>query len=537
MKLATTSMENSTEHAIGYFGKLPTNGDFIQRRLNSNQVNCWDQWLQRTIPHSQKELGNNWLQCYLTSPVWRFLLARNTIDDQAYIGTMIPSMDKVGRYFPFTILTPVALPTAAQAFSKATSNWFETVEDLQFDALENKFESLETFDDKLTDLTPPWSSQSDTEKQEMDLSNPLHLTLSSAAAISEQGSYLWLSQQLKQQNNFSIWWTDGSNLTRPSLLFTQGLPEERLFTAMLNGDWKESGWHSLSQEKLIPPDIHEHSTAIINSDDSITEDDEEITAEQPAISPSELKNMFLQEGKRRESDTSVASYGLSHQGNIREKNEDAIFADQKNGVYVIADGMGGHGHGDEVSQRIIKSLSTLELPHSLPDSVEMVQSQLNSLNQDINQSYSHQQSKPPGSTVVVLIIRESRCAFLWAGDSRLYLFRNNKLSQLTSDHSMVEELVQSGRLAQEDSHDYPYKNIITRAVGVTETLKLDLNYLDIKPNDRFLLCSDGLYNELSADEISTCLTSCGAENATNELLDLTLSRTAQDNISIIISDC
>ena len=104
---------------FGFYGKLPINGDFIQRNLPSHFVHPWDQWLQENISAFQQQYQGDWLQHYLTSPIWRFFLAPGVIDDNAYLGIMAPSVDRVGRYFPMTITSAIQADNASSLFSQA----------------------------------------------------------------------------------------------------------------------------------------------------------------------------------------------------------------------------------------------------------------------------------------------------------------------------------------------------------------------------------------------------------------------------------
>jgi protein phosphatase len=138
-----------------------------------------------------------------------------------------------------------------------------------------------------------------------------------------------------------------------------------------------------------------------------------------------------------------------------------------------------------------------------------------------------------GTTVVVLLAWECYCAYLWAGDSRVYLLRNGRLKQLTHDHSQAEELKAHGHLAgQEGVH--PGHNLITRAVGALENLELDQGSLLVADGDIFLLCSDGLSNHVSEEEIGRALMSGSCEQAAQTLIELALKGGGRDNITAVV---
>ncbi len=135
---------------------------------------------------------------------------------------------------------------------------------------------------------------------------------------------------------------------------------------------------------------------------------------------------------------------------------------------------------------------------------------------------------------MVLLTYEDSCAFLWAGDSRLYLLRSGQLQRLTKDHSHVQELVDAGMILPEDAEHHPASNVITRAVGASERLELDSGRITLRDRDTFLLCSDGLYKDVSETEIADILSHSDEDRACDILVDLALSRACRDNVSAVV---
>lgn len=130
----------------GWFGKLPALGDFAQRRLDTDFVNAWDVWLQGVIPESQRALGTAWLSRYLTAPVWRFVLSRGIAGPQTWAGIILPSVDRVGRYFPLTVCAPLGTPRWSDPDMQILDAWMDRLEDaaracLSHDATVDGFES------------------------------------------------------------------------------------------------------------------------------------------------------------------------------------------------------------------------------------------------------------------------------------------------------------------------------------------------------------------------------------------------------------
>ena len=141
-----------------------------------------------------------------------------------------------------------------------------------------------------------------------------------------------------------------------------------------------------------------------------------------------------------------------------------------------------------------------------------------------------------GSTVVTMLAYEKYCAFLWAGDSRLYRIRNGQIVQLTTDHSQVQLYVEQGLISKEEAESHPHSNMITRAVGASENFVLDVDMQEMEKGDRYLLCSDGLTKHIPDTDFEKILAKGDVEKKCNELIDLTLARGAKDNVTAILVD-
>ena len=227
------------------------------------------------------------------------------------------------------------------------------------------------------------------------------------------------------------------------------------------------------------------------------------------------------------------SVSATHVGLVRRVNEDSILDRPDLGVWAVADGMGGHSAGDLASQMLTESLGRLRAPPDLSTLVDFAEHNILAVNDRLLDlaRFRHQVI---GSTIVTLLINGGHCAFLWAGDSRLYRFRDDALVQLTTDHSQVEQYVQQGLMSREDAQFHPDNNLITRAVGATEALFLDCDIADIAPGDRFLLSSDGLDKHVSMSEIADGLRRLELPRCARHLINLTLERGAADNVSVCL---
>lgn len=205
------------------------------------------------------------------------------------------------------------------------------------------------------------------------------------------------------------------------------------------------------------------------------------------------------------------------------------------GLWAVADGMGGHDAGDVASSKVAEALLRLPIVYGLDNLVEAAVAALRRVNQELIEMGGPTESRRTiGSTVVGLAIANDQFRCFWAGDSRAYRIRDGQIIQLSRDHSMVQDLVDAGLLDPEDAHNHPNANVITRAVGVVEELRIDTVSGDAKPGDRFLLASDGLTRLVDDAELVAILTSDSPAAAADRLIETALSRGAPDNVTMII---
>lgn len=228
------------------------------------------------------------------------------------------------------------------------------------------------------------------------------------------------------------------------------------------------------------------------------------------------------------------SSARSDAGRVREINEDACLDQSELGRWAVADGMGGHAVGDLASRVVIEELGRLTPPASMKAFIADAHARLQTANRQLRNEAERRQVQRIGSTVVVLLACDRFCGYVWAGDSRLYLLREGRLRQLTRDHSQVEELKSLGLITEDEARHHPAQHIITRAVGATDVLELDDDAIEVADGDIFLLCSDGLSNEVTEEEILTVLTQAARQNASEELVDLALAHGGRDNITAVV---
>lgn len=222
-------------------------------------------------------------------------------------------------------------------------------------------------------------------------------------------------------------------------------------------------------------------------------------------------------------------------GLVREINEDSILSLPDLQLWVVADGMGGYEAGNVASNMTVKSLETISKTQSLNALVNAIEDRLIDVNQRILEYADIMlDGRTLGSTVVSLLIKGRVGVCLWAGDSRLYRFRNKKLSLLSRDHSQIEEQLQQGLLSAEEAENHPDSNVITRAIGASAEIFIDINVFSTQLGDIFLLCSDGLYNQVKQYEMAHILDSYPIDRAVEKLIQRVQSNGADDNVSVIL---
>jgi serine/threonine-protein phosphatase Stp1 len=228
----------------------------------------------------------------------------------------------------------------------------------------------------------------------------------------------------------------------------------------------------------------------------------------------------------------IEDASLTDTGLARAQNEDCYASLPREQVWLVADGMGGHDNGQFASQAIVEATNAAVFPDGLENACTALGDAIHAANARI---YSTAQAagKMMGSTFVALVVRDGEFAVMWAGDSRAYLFRDDRLIQLTRDHSQVQELLDRGLLTPADAADHPMRHILARAVGVQDALEIDAIRDKVVQGDLFLLCSDGLHGVVSDDEIAAILREHGA-GGVQALVQASLARGAPDNVTVVL---
>ena len=227
------------------------------------------------------------------------------------------------------------------------------------------------------------------------------------------------------------------------------------------------------------------------------------------------------------------SASRSDPGGVRKVNEDACLEQSKCGVWAVADGMGGHSLGEFASRMAIRSLMDLPDDGSLEQRVLTAEARLKDTNRRLRAEAARRDVPVIGTTIAALVVAGRRFACVWAGDSRVYLYRAGRLHQLTRDHSQIEAM-RSLHTGSDDTLDRPPSNLITRALGGHDVIELDAVGADVTDGDIFLLCSDGLSNEVSEVAIGQALLPGSCRLAVETLVNLALERGGPDNITAVV---
>ncbi len=232
----------------GYYGKVSTHGDFVSRGLPASFIDPWDAWLQEAIVTSHLHLGDDWLNCYLTGPIYRFVLAPGICGENSWFGIMMPSVDRVGRYYPMTITTMNRSNINPFILLQQEISWFTKIEALALTSLTDDF-SLKQFNHELNLLQPEIfnkNCESVIKNKKNNNKQEIHHAWQQTIQTNQTINNLipcFLDNFLKEYCfSYSLWWTRGSERVDPSLLICEGLPPFDGVSAMFDGNWKQWGW-------------------------------------------------------------------------------------------------------------------------------------------------------------------------------------------------------------------------------------------------------------------------------------------------------
>lgn len=236
----------------------------------------------------------------------------------------------------------------------------------------------------------------------------------------------------------------------------------------------------------------------------------------------------------RDANSWFRSGAATHVGKVRQHNEDSFLVLAKSGVWAVADGMGGHTAGDVASRTVVEELKRISEPSSVSDLLASFEERVVAANDRLKALSESRGWGTVGTTVAALLIYEKFFACVWAGDSRIYRARKSQIEQLSVDHTEVQQLVESGTITAEEARSWPGRNVITRAIGADDSPELEMLHGTLEPGDAFVICSDGLTNHVSDQEILAAVLGHSPQAACDDLIGLTLSRGASDNVTVVV---
>lgn len=244
----------------------------------------------------------------------------------------------------------------------------------------------------------------------------------------------------------------------------------------------------------------------------------------------------------------VASYGATDVGRRRKDNEDAFLVDDELGLYLVCDGMGGHAAGEVASARtievvrahvqanreVVRALAAEPTQENRAAAILLLEQAIQRACLEVYElALADSSKRGMGTTCVALLVAGEKAVIGHVGDSRIYLLRAGQAHCLTEDHTLVQAQLKQGVITRDQAENSPYRNVITRAVGIQESVHVDTLLTDLLPGDVYLLCSDGLHGYIEDDEAASAFTGAPASELPAELIRLANERGGKDNITVV----
>ena len=241
----------------------------------------------------------------------------------------------------------------------------------------------------------------------------------------------------------------------------------------------------------------------------------------------------------------ILSNGLTNVGKVRSNNEDSYGIYDDMNLYIVADGMGGHNAGEVASKLTVDTIYTYFKENfkllKKEDPVNFIKKAVKLANKNVyNRAQKNPDESGMGTTVTLIFIYNRKAYIGWVGDSRVYISRFDEdegkrlLSQITTDHSLIEEQIANDIITREEAEKYEIKDIITRAVGFNSEVEVDCNVLkELKKDDIFMACSDGYYRYFKPIEIAKTFVKTEFENLAEKMVNQALEKGGEDNITVV----
>ncbi len=469
--------------APGFFGKIPTRGDFVSRRVDGPARAALDAWLSAAVVASRRALGGDWLQCYGAAPVWRFALAAGAAGPEPLAGVLLASQDGAGRRFPLVIAARLPPGASPHALCRRAAAWFDAAE-AAATAARSRALDLDAVDACVAALGfPPAVAFGGADARR----HPFEGEAARASALADAlEAALEAARPAPEGPPTTLWWTRGGGAMPASLLLHAGLPAPDRFAAMLDGRWARWGW------------------------------DEAAPAEPARAVPEPAAGLAPAAGP---APGGLRSAARSHRGTQRSTNQDAALERPDLGLWAVADGAGGHDDGAGASAAVIARLGAFEPALSFTSALTEIEELLGEANDALRaRGRRLGPERLVAAVVVALFVHRGQYAVVWAGDSRAYLLRDGDVVRLTRDHV---------------SEDARY---VTRAIGAADLLMVDVARGTVLPGDRFVLCSDGLVKATGAAVLDAALRPGPPAAAAAALIEDALIAGASDNVTALVVD-
>ena len=223
-------------------------------------------------------------------------------------------------------------------------------------------------------------------------------------------------------------------------------------------------------------------------------------------------------------------YGGTNQGLVRPTNQDSYYISKEGCWAVVADGMGGHNGGETASSMAVEIIRKgMENGEEMKKAIEDANTAI------FEKSLSEPKLEGMGTTVVLCRIDgEKTASFSHVGDSRAYVFSDGVLKQITTDHSIVQQLIESGTITKEQAKYHPQRNLITRAVGTEKGVNIDFNRVNLTPGDIILICSDGLCAYVDEKEIADIICTSNGDETVDKLIEAANKSGGKDNVTVVL---
>ena len=456
----------SATSETGFYGKLPCRGDFMQRRAPQGFVDAWDTWLSECLHVSRQQLGEGWLDLYLTSPVWRFVLAEGICGEGAYAGVMLPSVDRVGRYFPLTLVSPLEPGTCILEAASGTGRaWFDAAEALALRALDASDLDLHAFDAEVDALPGlgAWPALAESN-QLMELiaqagfarrGTPCHISMLGDTPQRAINAFASIELQ-KAFRPCALWWTQGSEAVQPGWLVTSGLPAPSSYVAMLSGQWPAAGWNSVEFASQLLPPQEAPVPAAAGSDHAVQ-------AEVPP--PVDLEIVVAHSPPRHGVRASVAARYMM-------RPETGLW-----GLVVASDGSDPGARADLIA----------DVTHDLAPQATLttgIESARRAL----------QKVLVPGTGVILFLTERTEYAVMWSGAVRAVRFRDGTAVDSFGGESVQEPAAAPGSGADDGGL------LALLAAPAAREATFSVRYGALEPNDLWVLGSEGSIPDTLAAE-------------------------------------